>query len=104
VLATSYLEPTVVMFSTSWCAPCKIMKPLLERLSVELYFQLVMVNADATDSRSLLSSESVRSVPTIIVYSNGKQVGEQLVGNKTAFQVAKFLQENGVIGSQACSK
>lgn len=73
VLMASYKEPVVVLFSSPTCAPCQRVKPLLEELSQLLDFRLCIIDAGANYRTTNL--ESVRSVPSILVYSKGRQVG-----------------------------
>lgn len=94
VLTPSYAAPVVVMFHASWCGPCKGMKPIVERLSTSLKFTLIGV--DAGFERDLASSESVRGVPTLIVYKDGRAVGNPSVGGKNETQIRDFLFKAGV--------
>lgn len=89
VLRASYAAPVVVLFHASWCGPCRGMKPVVERLTSDM--GLTLIGVDAGEERSLASSESVRGVPTVIVYRNGAAVGAPSVGGKTEAQLRVYL-------------
>jgi len=97
VLKRSYGAPVVVMFHSPTCGPCASMKPMIERLATELGFLLVGV--DASRNRGLVTSESVRAVPTMMIYKNGKQHGSSLAGAKTEPVVRSYLHAHGVAGA-----
>ncbi|MDY7537599.1 thioredoxin family protein [Undibacterium sp. RTI2.1] len=94
VLALSYKEPVVVMVHTSWCGPCKSLKPLIERLSQELQFSLIGI--DGGKEKSLAASQSVRAVPTLLVFKDGKQFPTTIAGAKTETQIKDYLFKAGV--------
>ena len=93
VRAASFMEPIVVVFHASWCAPCQAMKPILERLAESLKFRLVRVDVGRHGAIALQTS--VRSVPTVQVYKNGHAV-TVMVGGATEEKLRKFLISAGV--------
>lgn len=97
VLLPSQSQPVFVLFSASWCVPCKVLKPLIERLSNELGFSVTEVDAGA--EKDLASFYGVRSVPTMAVFKAGK-VFALATGGKTEEQVRYFLTQSGVIKHQ----
>lgn len=60
-----------------WCGPCKILTPLLEELAPEIGFKLLTLNVD--DDKSVAESFGVQSIPTMIVYRDGKPL-EKITG------------------------
>ena len=64
---------TVKKFSASWCGPCKQLAPIFEQLKREVSgvsFQEI----DVDSNRTLVESANVRSVPTVIIERDGKEV------------------------------
>ena len=92
-IGPSYAKPVVVMFSTQTCAPCAVMKPLIERLASELSFPLFGINA--VEEKGLVRFYDIRSVPTIAVFKENKVIST-LVGKKTEEQIKDFLFKAGV--------
>ncbi len=74
VVARSHQIPVLVDISADWCAPCKMLAPLLHKM-VTLYdgqFMLGMVDAD--ENMKIAGRHKVRGFPTVIAYSRGVEV------------------------------
>ena len=74
VMEASATTPILVDVWAEWCAPCKQLMPILEKLADEYQgnFQLAKVNAD--EQQELTNSLGVRSLPTVILVKNGQAV------------------------------
>ena len=71
--------PVLVDFWASWCGPCKMLAPIIESLATE-YAGKVKVGKVNVDDEGLLAAEyGIVSIPTVIVFKNGKPV-EKIVG------------------------
>lgn len=68
----SHVQPTVAVVWASWCGPCKSLKPKLEALCSE--YQVPLTRIDGGTYRDLAAELKVRSVPTVIVFVQGKEV------------------------------
>lgn len=66
-------ELTLVYFWADWCQPCKLVKPVLERLEEELP-QLTIAKVNADDNGELLQAHSITSIPTFLFYKDGELV------------------------------
>ncbi len=70
--------PVLVDFWAPWCAPCKMAEPVLEELNQEKEnIKIAKVNVD--DESELASDYGVMSIPTVILFKDGKIV-DQMVG------------------------
>jgi thioredoxin 1 len=64
--------PVLVDFYADWCGPCKTMKPILEDLKNELGDETVIIKIDVDKNSAIANSYQIRSIPTIILFQNGK--------------------------------
>ena len=70
---------TVVDFFANWCGPCRALLPVLDELSEEVDYTITKVNVD--DYQELAAFYGVRSIPTLVIFKDGKPV-DTLVGGR----------------------
>jgi len=90
VLESSKDRPVVVDFWAPWCAPCRALAPILEKLAAEYAgrFRLVKINSD--DNAELAAAFGVRSIPDVMAFRDGKPVAHFL-GALPEGQVRAFI-------------
>ncbi len=70
-------KPVLVDFYAAWCPPCQTMAPIIENLSKEQTdFYVYKVNTDL--ETALATSEEIFSIPTFIVYKDGKRTNSAM--------------------------
>ncbi len=69
--------PVLVDFFADWCAPCKQMAPVLRALAHELEGKAELVGVDIDRSQRLAEMLRIQSVPTYIVFNQGRPVGAE---------------------------
>lgn len=70
-------QPVLVDFTATWCGPCKMMKPILEELHQLMGETIRIIKIDIDQSPSAASAFNVQSVPTLILFQNGKILWRQ---------------------------
>jgi thioredoxin 1 len=69
--------PTLVDFYADWCGPCKMISPLLEQVSSEIGDTAKILKVDIDKNQSFAASYGIRSVPTLMIFKEGKVVWRQ---------------------------
>jgi len=67
-------QPIIVDFWASWCGPCMMTKPILDKLAREYNGKVQFMPINADDSREVLEQFRVFGIPTVIAIQNGKEV------------------------------
>jgi thioredoxin 1 len=70
--AITSTKKCLVDFYATWCGPCKAMNPVLESVSSETDSEIYKVDVDT--NRDLVEKLGIRSVPTFILYEDGKEI------------------------------
>jgi putative thioredoxin len=76
VIEASFKQPVVIDFWAPWCAPCKVLKPIMEKLADEYggKFKLAKVNSD--ENPEISARYAVRGIPSVKAIVDGKVVNE----------------------------
>lgn len=80
----------LVDFWASWCMPCKLMVPVLNELAEETNGKVTIAKLNVDEAKTTASKFSVRSIPTLILFKNGKEI-HRFVGVKTKDYLLKEL-------------
>ena len=67
----------LIDFYATWCGPCKMMNPLLEQVSSELGDDAKVLKVDIDKNKEFARNYAIRSVPTLMVFKEGRVVWRQ---------------------------
>ena len=62
----------LVDFWAEWCAPCKMLAPILEEISKDLEEKILVCKVNLDENQDLASEFSIKSIPTLLLFENGK--------------------------------
>jgi len=71
--------PVLVDFWAAWCAPCRMVAPLVDEIAGERAEQLKVAKVDVDKSPQIATRFGIMSIPTLILFKDGQPV-EQMVG------------------------
>lgn len=74
----------LVDFWAEWCGPCRQLGPILETLSNEMGEKVTIYKMNVDDSAEVASQFGIRSIPTMFLFKDGKQVDSKVGLNSQA--------------------
>jgi putative thioredoxin len=88
VLAKSKDLPVLVDFTADWCAPCRFMAPVLNKMANNSHGEFIIAKVDTDEEQKLAGQYGIRGFPTFKLFRHGKVV-EEMAGAKSE----KILRE-----------
>jgi thioredoxin 2 len=83
--------PVVVDFWAAWCGPCRAMAPQFEQAARQLKGEALLVKVDSDANPQTSSRLAIRSIPTLVLFRDGKEIKRQ-AGAVQAAQIVSWVQ------------
>lgn len=68
----------LIDFFATWCGPCRMMSPILEEVGENLDGKVSIYKVDVDDDEKLARKFGILSIPTLIIFKDGKQVDKKV--------------------------
>lgn len=86
-------KPVLVDFWATWCPPCKMIAPFIEKLADEYGDKMKICKLNVDDGRQVSANYAVEAIPTLFIFNQGKVV-DKIVGLLPYEALAEKVKEN----------
>ncbi len=85
-------KPVLVDFYANWCGPCKMIAPILEKISLENEM-IDVAKIDIDQNEELAYSYGIQSIPTLVLIKEGKEV-DRIIGLVSETEILNIVNKN----------
>ena len=84
-------KPLVVDFWATWCGPCRMIAPFIEKLAERYGDKIVVGKCDVEENEDMAAEFGIRNIPTILCFKGG-QIVNKVVGAQTEAKLDEMFQ------------
>ena len=82
--------PVLVDFWATWCAPCRMLTPIIEQVAEEYKDRAKLVKLNVDNKAETAGRYSIRGIPTLLLFKNG-ELKDQLVGVTSKNNITRII-------------
>lgn len=84
---------SLIDFNAPWCAPCRIQKPILDKLSKRFEGKVHIATMNIEENKATADRFGIRSIPTLIIFNKGREI-QRFVGLQSEGTLSDALKHH----------
>jgi len=92
VVQKSAEVPVILDFWAPWCAPCRQLGPMLEKLVAEANGKLILAKVNTDEEQQLAAAFGIQSIPVVVAFSQGQPVAD-FMGIRSEAEIRQWLEQ-----------
>ena len=84
-------KPVLVDFWAVWCAPCRMLTPIVDEVAQEFGDQAKVLNLNVDENSETSAKYNIKGIPTLLLF-NGGEIKDQIVGATSKDNIARMIQ------------
>jgi thioredoxin 1 len=93
-------KPVLVDFWAEWCAPCRMIAPIIDAIAEEFVANATVVKLNVDDNTATAQRYGIKGIPTLILFSEGKEV-ERVVGATSKESITRMIEKHIAVSTNA---
>jgi thioredoxin 1 len=85
--------PVLVDFWAAWCAPCRMLAPVVEAIATKYEGKAKVVKLNVDENTTTSGKYNIKGIPTLLLFKNGT-IQESIVGNSTKDAISKMIDNH----------
>ncbi len=86
-------KPVLVDFWAEWCAPCRMLTPVVEAVAMQYTENAQVVKLNVDNNPGTAGVYGIKGIPTLILFKNGKEV-ERVVGATSKESISRIIEKH----------
>ncbi len=84
-------KPVLVDFWAAWCAPCRMLAPIVDEVAQEFSDQAKVLNLNVDENSETSAKYNIKGIPTLLLF-NGGEIKDQIVGATSKDNISRMIQ------------
>ena len=84
-------KPVLVDFWAAWCAPCRMLAPIVDEVAQEFSDQAKVLNLNVDENSETSAKYNIKGIPTLLLF-NGGEIKDQIVGATSKDDISRMIQ------------
>ena len=85
-------KPVLVDFWAAWCAPCRMLSPIVDEVAQDFSETAIVVNLNVDENSETSSKYNIKGIPTLLLFKGG-EIKDQIVGATSKDNIARMIKD-----------